>query len=241
MTPCRAALVTPAHPAAIATIELTGNTAQQTLNQIFQPAAPNKNTTTTNNTLLFGQIRDGAQIIDHVIIAADQDRHTIAIHCHGGPRIVQRILILLKKTGVQVAVLHSDRTQRERTEALLGFRHKKFQILVATDIAARGLDIKDISHVINYDVPHHPEDYVHRIGRTGRAQATGDAFTLVSVDEEPYIHKIEKFIQKTLPRGVIPDFPYLVPPRLTNKPKSIMEKFGRARRRIPTGTRGRFR
>ena len=102
MTPCRAALVTSARPAAIATIELTGKTAQDILKQIFQPATPNKNPSPTNHPLLFGQIRDGSQIIDHVIIAADHERHTIAIHCHGGLRIVQRILMLLKKSGVQI-------------------------------------------------------------------------------------------------------------------------------------------
>lgn len=150
-----------------------------------------------------------------------------------------RLVMALKKVGKSVAAMHSDKSQRERTEALLGFRHKKFQLLVATDIAARGIDIKDVSHVINYDVPQHPEDYVHRIGRTGRAQSTGDAFTLVSLDEEAYIRKIERFIKNVLPRGVIPDFPYLVPPRLTSTGKSIVEGFGRKRRRIPTGRFGR--
>src|SRR5215467_266058 len=79
-----------------------------------------------------------------------------------------------------VAVLHSNRTQRERIEALEGFKSGKYEVMVATDIASRGLDIAGVSHVINYDVPEHPEDYVHRIGRTGRAQNVGDAFTLMS-------------------------------------------------------------
>src|SRR5688572_13496429 len=110
----------------------------------------------------------------------------------------------LSRAGKSIAVIHSDRSQSERNEAIEGFRVRKYQILVATDIASRGLDIKDISHVINFDVPHHPEDYVHRIGRTGRAQATGDAFTLVAPDEEPYLSRIEKFISKSIPRGVLP-------------------------------------
>src|SRR6185369_13520992 len=82
---------------------------------------------------------------------------------------------LLKHGGHSVAVLHSNRTQRERERALRGFRDGLYEVMVATDIAARGLDVESITHVINYDIPLHPEDYVHRIGRTGRAAATGDA------------------------------------------------------------------
>ncbi len=141
--------------------------------------------------------------------------------------------------GKSVDVIHSNRSQTERYAALEGFRARKFQILVATDIASRGIDIKDISHVINFDVPQHPEDYVHRIGRTGRAEASGDAFTIVSPDEEPYIKRIERFINKTLPRGVIPNFPYLVPPQLMAAPKTLADSFGRMRRKIPTGSSAR--
>jgi ATP-dependent RNA helicase RhlE len=155
---------------------------------------------------------------------------------HGADHLVN----ILRKWGKSVAVIHSDRSQTERYQALEGFRERKFQILVATDIASRGIDIKDISHVINFDVPHHPEDYVHRIGRTGRAEANGDAFTLVAPDEEPYLKRIEKFINKTLPRGIIPDFPYLVPPKLTSKTNVMATGWGKMRRRIPTGSAGRF-
>ncbi len=156
---------------------------------------------------------------------------------HGADHLVLR----LKKMGKSVGVIHSNKSQTERYAAIEGFRKREFQILVATDIASRGIDIKDISHVINFDVPQHPEDYVHRIGRTGRAEANGDAFTLVAPDEEPYLKRIEKFINKTLPRGVIPNFPYLVPPQLIAKPKTLAESFGKMRRRIPTGRSGRFR
>ena len=88
---------------------------------------------------------------------------------HGADRVAH----LLKRNNHAVAVLHSNRTQREREQALRGFREGRFEVLVATDIAARGLDIADVSHVINYDVPQHPEDYIHRIGRTGRMEASG--------------------------------------------------------------------
>jgi ATP-dependent RNA helicase RhlE len=151
------------------------------------------------------------------------------------------LLSILRRMGKGAAVIHSNKSQNERTAALDGFRMKKFQILVATDIASRGIDVKDISHVINYDVPQHPEDYVHRIGRTGRAHATGDAFTLVAPDEESYLKRIEKFISKTLPRGVIPNFPYLVPPQLISKPTNLADRFGKFRRRIPSSRQARFR
>jgi len=90
-----------------------------------------------------------------------------------------RVGTLLKRHNHAVAVLHSNRTQKEREQALQGFRDGRFEVLVATDIAARGLDIADVSHVVNYDVPQHPEDYIHRIGRTGRMAASGDAYTLM--------------------------------------------------------------
>lgn len=109
---------------------------------------------------------------------------------HGADRICRK----LQRADISAVSLHSDRTQNQRQRALEGFKSAKFQVLVATDIAARGIDVEGISHVINYDVPAFPEDYIHRIGRTGRATATGDAITLVSRDEEKFLHQIEKFI-----------------------------------------------
>ncbi len=108
-----------------------------------------------------------------------------------------------------VVALHSNRTQREREEALAGFKSGKYEVLVATDIAARGLDIAGVSHVINYDVPGHPEDYVHRIGRTGRALAVGDAFTLFTAEELDDIRSIERFIGASIPRLKLENFPYV--------------------------------
>jgi ATP-dependent RNA helicase RhlE len=114
----------------------------------------------------------------------------------------------LKRMEHSVAVLHSDRTQGERTEALAGFKSGKFEVLVATDIAARGLDIAGVTHVINFDVPSHPEDYVHRIGRTGRALKTGDAYTLFTAEELDTVRKIERFINAPIPREKLPSFSY---------------------------------
>src|SRR5437868_1737003 len=124
---------------------------------------------------------------------------------HGADRIAHK----LKQGNHSVAVLHSNRTQRERIEALEGFKSGKYEVMVATDIAARGLDIAGVSHVINYDVPEHPEDYVHRIGRTGRAQNVGDAFTLTSCQELPALQAIEHFIGRKIPRLKLENFPYL--------------------------------
>lgn len=129
---------------------------------------------------------------------------------HGANKLLQT----LQDWGKRATVIHSNRSQQQRQRALQGFKDRQYQILVATDIAARGIDVKDISHVINYDVPRHAEDYVHRIGRTGRAQAMGEALTLVSPDEEPFLKRIEIFIKKTIARSVIPDFPYESKPKI---------------------------
>ena len=120
-----------------------------------------------------------------------------------------RVAHSLKHAQHSVAVLHSNRTQRERIEALEGFKSGKYEVMVATDIASRGLDIAGVSHVINYDVPEHSEDYVHRIGRTGRAQNVGDAFTLMNGEELPALQAIERFIGQKIPRLKLENFPYL--------------------------------
>jgi len=120
-----------------------------------------------------------------------------------------RIAHKLQTKGHSVGVMHSDRNQRERIEALEGFKSGKFEVLVATDIAARGLDIAGVSHVINYDVPENPEDYVHRIGRTGRAHHTGDAFTLVTEDDVRDARSIERYMGMGVERKKIEGFPYI--------------------------------
>lgn len=114
--------------------------------------------------------------------------------------------------GFTVAELHSNRSPTQRTQALDGFRRGKYQVLVATNIAARGIDVNHITHVISTDVPDVPEDYVHRIGRTGRAGAAGDAFILVSREEESSLARIERQVGQRLPRVTLPDFDYRQPP-----------------------------
>lgn len=120
-----------------------------------------------------------------------------------------RIARQLKKENHSVAVLHSNRTQQERVDALEGFKNGRYEVMVATDIAARGIDIAGVSHVVNYDVPQHPEDYVHRIGRTGRAQSVGDAFTIMTAEELPHVKDIERFISQKIPRQKLDNFPYV--------------------------------
>lgn len=115
-----------------------------------------------------------------------------------------------------VSVLHADRSQKERDKALKDFKSGQSEILVATDIVARGIDISDVSHVINYDIPQHPEDYVHRIGRTGRAQREGDAVTIYTAGEVDFLRAIERFIGKEIERKMLEEFDYKWSPVLSN-------------------------
>jgi ATP-dependent RNA helicase RhlE len=172
-------------------------------------------------TIEIGARRTPAETVKHVIYPVSDSQksdlllqllervnyNSVLIFCrtkHGADRIAG----LLKRNNHAVAVLHSNRTQREREQALAGFRNGKFEVLVATDIAARGLDIAEVSHVINYDVPQHPEDYIHRIGRTGRAEHSGDAFTIMTAEDSSHVFAIERFISQKIPRLKLENFDY---------------------------------
>ncbi len=122
-----------------------------------------------------------------------------------------RVAAKIGHSGYTTAVLHSNRSQNQRQRALDGFRSGKFQLLVATDIAARGLDVDTISHVINYDIPNSADDYIHRIGRTGRAERSGDALTLVTADDSSTIRAIEHALGKKIAVRRIDDFDYGMP------------------------------
>jgi ATP-dependent RNA helicase RhlE len=119
-----------------------------------------------------------------------------------------RLARYLTEQRISVQRIHGNRSQAQRTEALAGFKSGRYKVLVATDIAARGIDVTALGHVINFDVPGQPEDYIHRVGRTARAELTGSAFTLVSPEEEGSLRDVEKAIGKRLPRVTIPDFDY---------------------------------
>jgi len=172
-------------------------------------------------TVEIGVRRSPAETVTHALypVASDQkqalldellkrtDFDQVLIFCrtkHGADGVARK----LQQQGHAVAVLHSNRTQREREKALGGFRDGRYEVMVATDIAARGIDVEQISHVINYDVPHHPEDYVHRIGRTGRAQSVGDAFTIMTGEDVQEIAAIERFIGQKIPRVKLDGFKY---------------------------------
>src|SRR5437870_1494515 len=172
-------------------------------------------------TVEIGVRRSPAETVKHVVYPVAEDQKTdllralldqvhydsVIVFCRTKNR-ADRIGHMLKKNNHAVAILHSNRTQREREQALRGFRDGRYEVLVATDIAARGLDIADVTHVINYDVPQHPEDYIHRIGRTGRAEATGDAFTLMVAEDARHVNAIERFISQKIPRVKLDDFTY---------------------------------
>jgi ATP-dependent RNA helicase RhlE len=172
-------------------------------------------------TIEIGARRTPAETVKHVIYPVSDSQKTdlllellkrvnydsVIVFCrtkYGADRVAH----LLKRNNHAVAVLHSNRTQREREQALRGFRDGRFEVLVATDIAARGLDIADVSHVINYDVPQHPEDYIHRIGRTGRMEAKGDAFTLMVAEDGRHVQSIERFIGQSIVRVKLDNFDY---------------------------------
>ncbi|WP_343586032.1 helicase-related protein, partial [Herbaspirillum sp.] len=140
---------------------------------------------------------------------------------HGANKLVE----LLARDGISAMAIHGNKSQSARTKALAEFKDGKLTALIATDIAARGIDIDQLPHVVNYDLPNVPEDYVHRIGRTGRAGATGEAVSLVCVDERDMLYDIERFIKREIPVEVIPGFE----PDPTAKPQPIQLRSGGGR------------
>ena len=133
-----------------------------------------------------------------------------------------RLMRFLAQRNISVERIHGNRSQNQRTQALDGFKSGKYRVLVATDIAARGIDVTALGHVINFDVPNVAEDYIHRVGRTARADAVGSAFTLVAPDEQTDLAAIERAIQKRLPRVTLPGFDYdaAKPPAAPPEPRS---------------------
>jgi ATP-dependent RNA helicase RhlE len=172
-------------------------------------------------TIQIGQRRSPAETVKHVLypVAESQKQQlllalleqvhweSVIVFCRTR-RGADKVLRLLKQRHHKATVIHSDRSQKERQQALAGFREGRYEVLVATDIAARGLDIAEVTHVINYDVPEHPEDYVHRIGRTGRAQAAGDALTIMLTEDAPRVEAIERFIGRRIERVKLDGFDY---------------------------------
>jgi ATP-dependent RNA helicase RhlE len=138
-------------------------------------------------------------------LVKDGDWHQVLVFTrtkHGANRLAEQLC----RDGIQAVAIHGNKSQGARTRALAGFKSGDVRVLVATDIAARGLDIEELPHVVNYDLPNVPEDYVHRIGRTGRAGMTGEALSLVSEDEHEFLRDIEKLLKRSIERVVVPGF-----------------------------------
>jgi ATP-dependent RNA helicase RhlE len=140
-----------------------------------------------------------------VHLIKENDWHQVLVFTrmkHGANRLVEHLL----KQGISAMAIHGNKSQSARTKALADFKSGDLQVLVATDIAARGIDIDQLPHVVNYELPNVPEDYVHRIGRTGRAGAQGEAVSLVCVDENGFLRDIEKLIKREIPKEIVPGF-----------------------------------
>jgi ATP-dependent RNA helicase RhlE len=160
-------------------------------------------------TLRVGEGRNPATTVSqHFFHVTQEDKHDLLLHVIGQERMksvlvfsrtkhgVDKIVRRLGKKGIVSAALHSNRTQSQRQRALEGFRQGHYSVLAATDIAARGIDVDGISHVINYDIPHSAEDYIHRVGRTGRAGEGGSALTFVGPADGEHLRRVEKFTGK---------------------------------------------
>ena len=207
-----------------------------------------------------GRRSEAASTVTHAVYPVPRDRKTTLLvellkqsdmdsvliftrTKHGADRVVRH----LEDQGIAATAMHADKSQGERTRALEDFKAGKIRVLVATDIAQRGLDISGISHVINYDVPQQPEDYVHRIGRTGRAAATGDAYTFMSPDEIAMVRTIERMIGQQIPRisvagydfGTTADAP--VPVMSEAEPVDLPPSATASAAADPIGTQKRYR
>jgi ATP-dependent RNA helicase RhlE len=164
-------------------------------------------------------------LLFHVLKTEEMDSILIFSRTkHGADKISNK----LEKNGIKAVAIHSNRTQAQRQRALAGFKQGQYKVMVATDIAARGIDVEGISHVINFDTPTFAEDYIHRIGRTGRASATGDAITFVSTQEQKYLKSIERYTDKRFELKRYSGFDYAKRPAVSVK--NSEEKFPRERR-----------
>lgn len=145
------------------------------------------------------------ELLVHLLSERDHDSVLVFTRTKSG---ADRVVRDLERAGINAGAMHADKSQKDRMKALEDFKSGKLRVLVATDIAQRGLDISGITHVINFDVPQQPEDYVHRIGRTGRAAATGDAYTFMSAEEIGMVRTIERTIGQEIPRVSVPGYDF---------------------------------
>ncbi|MCF7676298.1 MAG: DEAD/DEAH box helicase [Akkermansiaceae bacterium] len=187
-------------------IEIARRSIPTTVTHAFYPVAMDQ-----RDELLLGLLKE-------------TDYHSVMIFTRTRKEADQ-LCSLIKTTGQsKVAAMHSDISQVDRMKALAGFKAGTYEILVATDVAARGIDISGVSHVINYRVPENAEDYVHRIGRTGRAEAEGDAFTILTADELDYAKSVEIFIEQPIPRRKLDNFSYTYTALLDDSPRKQIRR-----------------
>ena len=149
------------------------------------------------HSLTFHRFNLRSRDVDHHVTVAKETGHGLQTH---------KIGVQLAKANIRSVAIHGNKSQAARTRALADFKAGKVDVMVATDIAARGIDIAELPHVVNFDLPNVPEDYVHRIGRTGRAGSEGEAISLVSADEIKQLRDIERLIRSNLPREEIEGF-----------------------------------
>jgi ATP-dependent RNA helicase RhlE len=166
------------------------NTAAETVEQLMHPVAKERKRALLSHLIRTGEWRQ--------VLVFTRTKH-------GANRLAQ----MLEEDGISAAAIHGNKSQGARTRALADFKRGAVRTLVATDIAARGLDIDGLPHVVNFELPHVPEDYVHRIGRTGRAGSDGTAISLVSAEERGLLSGIEKLLQRRIKREGIPGFEYI--------------------------------
>ena len=208
--------------------------------EVSRPASTGINTT---QTLVKSGVtpEEKRATLRRLIRSAENFKNAI-IFCNR-KRDVQVVYRSLEKHGFSVGALHGDLDQRARMAALESFRNDQVQLLVCSDVAARGLDIPDVSHIINYDAPHHAEDYVHRIGRTGRAGTAGEAISLVSSDESGLLRDIERVLRRSIPTVATPEFKIVesaVPPSSHGaRPAPSQSRHGGAHAGNSHGNRGR--
>ena len=173
------------------------------------------------------------ELLDEILRRTDFDSLMIFTRTKVGADKLARRLLNSPDADYEVTVMHSDIRQRDREKALQGFKEGKFDVIVATDLAARGLDISGVTHVINYNVPENAEDYVHRIGRTGRAKKEGEAFTIITAEELPFAQSIERLIKQKVERKKLEGFPYIYSTIIDDNPpdpEQVARVFGKKRR-----------
>jgi ATP-dependent RNA helicase RhlE len=179
---------------------------------------------------------DKRALLSHLIHEGDWSQVLVFTRTkHGANRLTKQLM----QDGIQAAAIHGNKSQNARTQALADFKNFDIRVLVATEVASRGLDIKELPHVINYELPNVPEDYVHRIGRTGRAGATGIAISLVSPDEQGLLKDIEKVLRKSVPVAPTPTFAPAPPPLPDHNERYRDPRAANNPRRSGGGQRGR--